>query len=101
MTLSHTVRDIEKLAGNVTDGPFIEDPDVSTSICHRRIRRRGVQIYPTKEPVARVLERDPPDGTTGPLVLKTLAAFLNSNGGKLIIGVADDGTPVGIERRRL
>ncbi len=29
-------------------------------------------------------------------VLKTLAAFLNTNGGELIIGVADDGTPVGI-----
>lgn len=30
-------------------------------------------------------------------VLKTMAAFLNSNGGKLIVGVADDGSPVGIE----
>lgn len=30
-------------------------------------------------------------------VLKTLAGFLNTNGGTLIVGVADDGTPVGIE----
>jgi hypothetical protein len=30
-------------------------------------------------------------------VLKTIAAFVNSNGGTLIIGVADDGEPVGIE----
>ena len=30
-------------------------------------------------------------------VLKTLAAFLNTNGGTLLIGVADDGAPVGIE----
>lgn len=30
-------------------------------------------------------------------VLKTLAGFLNTNGGKLIIGVRDDGTPLGIE----
>jgi hypothetical protein len=30
-------------------------------------------------------------------VLKTLAGFLNTNGGTLIIGVADDGTPLGIE----
>jgi hypothetical protein len=29
--------------------------------------------------------------------LKTIAGFLNTNGGTLIIGVADDGTPVGIE----
>lgn len=30
-------------------------------------------------------------------VLKTLAGFLNTNGGMLIVGVSDDGTPVGIE----
>ena len=30
-------------------------------------------------------------------VLKTLAGFLNSKGGTLIVGVADDGTPLGIE----
>ena len=30
-------------------------------------------------------------------VLKTLTAFLNADGGTLIIGVADDGTPIGIE----
>lgn len=30
-------------------------------------------------------------------VLKTLAAFVNANGGTLVIGVADDGEPVGIE----
>lgn len=33
------------------------------------------------------------------MILKTIAGFLNSaNGGTLIIGVADDGTPVGLER---
>ena len=30
-------------------------------------------------------------------VLKTLAGFLNSDGGQLFIGVSDEGTPVGIE----
>jgi Uncharacterized conserved protein len=30
-------------------------------------------------------------------VLKTIAAFLNSSGGTLVVGVADDGEPVGIE----
>lgn len=30
-------------------------------------------------------------------VLKTLAAFLNTGGGTLVIGVHDDGTPLGIE----
>lgn len=31
-------------------------------------------------------------------VLKTVAGFLNTNGGTLIIGMSDDGSPVGIER---
>jgi len=31
-------------------------------------------------------------------VLKTIAAFLNTEGGDLLIGVADDGSIVGIER---
>ncbi len=34
-------------------------------------------------------------------VLKTVAAFLNTEGGDLLIGVGDDGTIVGIERDRL
>ncbi len=34
-------------------------------------------------------------------VLKTVAAFLNTEGGDLLIGVGDDGSVVGIERDRL
>jgi hypothetical protein len=34
-------------------------------------------------------------------VLKTIAAFLNTEGGDLLIGVADDGAIVGIEKDRL
>ena len=34
-------------------------------------------------------------------VLKTIAAFLNTEGGDLLIGVADDGSVVGIERDQL
>lgn len=30
-------------------------------------------------------------------IIKTIAAFLNSEGGKLYVGVADDGTILGIE----
>lgn len=30
-------------------------------------------------------------------VLKTLAGFLNTNGGMLVIGISDDGSPVGIQ----
>ena len=38
-----------------------------------------------------------PDTRIELAVLKTVAGFLNTRGGSLIIGVADDGTPVGIE----
>lgn len=31
------------------------------------------------------------------MVLKTIAAFINTNGGTLVIGVTDDGEPVGLE----
>jgi type I restriction enzyme, R subunit len=34
-------------------------------------------------------------------VLKTIAAFLNTDGGDLLIGVADDGSIIGIERDQL
>ena len=34
-------------------------------------------------------------------VLKTVAAFLNTEGGDLLIGVADDGSIIGTERDRL
>src|SRR5204862_2515926 len=34
-------------------------------------------------------------------VLKTIAAFLNTEGGDLLIGVADDGSIVGIEKDQL
>lgn len=38
-----------------------------------------------------------PDKRMELAVLKTIAAFLNTDGGTLVIGLADDGTPVGIE----
>lgn len=37
------------------------------------------------------------DPTMENIVLKTLAGFLNRDGGTLLIGIADDGTPLGIE----
>ena len=41
------------------------------------------------------------DRTVTFAVLKTIAAFLNTEGGDLLIGVADDGSIVGIEKDRL
>ena len=38
-----------------------------------------------------------PDKRMEMAVLRTLAGFLNTNGGTLIVGVSDSGTPVGVE----
>lgn len=43
------------------------------------------------------LHTEKPDKRMEAAVLKTLAVFLNTNGGTLIVGVADDGTSVGID----
>jgi len=41
------------------------------------------------------------DRTVTYAVLKTIAAFLNTDGGDLLIGVADDGSIIGVERDQL
>jgi len=43
------------------------------------------------------LKEDKPDKTMEEVILKTVAAFLNSEGGTLLIGVADDGKVVGLQ----
>ena len=43
------------------------------------------------------LHTGPPDQRMELSVLKTLAGFLNTNGGTLVVGVSDDGTPLGIK----
>jgi hypothetical protein len=43
------------------------------------------------------LKEDKPDKTMEEVILKTIAAFLNSEGGTLLIGVADDGKVVGLQ----
>ena len=44
------------------------------------------------------LKEDRKDNRVTHAALKTIAAFLNTEGGDLLLGVADDGTVVGIER---
>ena len=44
------------------------------------------------------LKEDRKDQAVTRAVLKTIAAFLNTEGGDLLIGVADDGSIVGIEQ---
>lgn len=55
---------------------------------HERLERKSTFRWDLRaEKVNKVLERS---------VLKTVAAFLNTNGGHLLLGVADDGSAVGM-----
>ena len=47
------------------------------------------------------LREDRKDNRVTHAALKTIAAFLNTEGGDLLLGVADDGSVVGIEKDRL
>lgn len=50
-----------------------------------------------KATLRRNLHTGQPDERMELAILKTIAGFLNSRGGELVVGVSDDGTPVGIE----
>lgn len=46
------------------------------------------------------LHSDKKDGDVTHACIKTIAAFLNTDGGRLLIGIADDGEIIGIEKDR-
>jgi hypothetical protein len=66
------------------------------------IKRRESKTLEFKSTLRWSLKDDRQDDTAVThAVLKTIAAFLNTEGGDLLIGVADDGAIVGIERDKL
>ncbi|MBI5837113.1 MAG: putative DNA binding domain-containing protein [Candidatus Eisenbacteria bacterium] len=66
------------------------------------IKRGGSKTLDFKSTLRWNLQEDRQDDTAVThAVLKTIAAFLNTEGGDLLIGVADDGSIVGIEKDRL
>ncbi len=83
----------ERLSGEAVAEPIVEELDVAELIASGE--SDAVEFKST----LRVnLHTGKSDSRMEHTVLKTLAGFLNTNGGKLIIGVADDGTPVGIDK---
>ena len=58
-------------------------------------------VRPRMFPVRDVKDDKQDDKAITHSVLKTIAAFLNTEGGDLLVGVADDGAIVGIERDQL
>lgn len=61
------------------------------------IRGGESDVVEFKSTLRRNLHTGKPDKRMEYAVLKTLSGFLNTNGGTLVIGVTDDGEPVGIE----
>ena len=84
-------RGYEQLSGVVDPEPPEVTVDVDTMI--RAGESTAVEFKSTLRTNLHTRQRD---GRMERAVLKTLAGFLNTSGGTLIVGVADDGTPVGI-----
>lgn len=77
--------------------PEEEDEEAEAIDLIDLIRGGESDVVEFKSTLRRNLHTNKPDKKMEHAVLKTLAGFLNTNGGTLVIGVADDGKPVGIE----
>ena len=82
-------RDIEELAE--------DDEDTEAVDLIEMIRDGESDVVEFKSTLRTNLYTDKPDKNIEYASLKTLAGFLNTNGGRLVIGISDDGKPVGIE----
>ena len=82
----------ELLSGN--GGDTLLDNEISINDLVAQQENTGVEFKSTLRVNLHTNEKD---SKMELAVLKTLAGFLNRSGGTLIIGVADDGSPVGIE----
>jgi len=88
--IAETIREAyEKLAGQPGSAPV--PPKVSELIGNGE---SGAVEF--KSTLRTNLHTGEKDGRMEGAVLKSIAGFLNSHGGTLIIGVADDGSPVGL-----
>jgi membrane protein YdbS with pleckstrin-like domain len=92
LSIDH-VADPAQFAHSITHGSVGlagADPQVLVaSPEHERLERKSTFRWDLRaEKVNKTLERS---------ALKTVAAFLNTNGGHLLLGVADDGTAVGMQ----
>ena len=77
--------------------PEEDDEDAEAVDLIDMIRDGESDVVEFKSTLRTNLHTNKPDKKIEYTVLKTLAGFLNTKGGTLVIGVSDDGTPVGIE----
>ena len=79
-----------------TDDPEEDDDIVEVNLIDL-IRDGESDILEFKSTLRTNLHTDKHDNRIEHAVLKTLAGFLNTQGGSLIIGVSNEGTPLGVE----
>lgn len=85
------------------EGPDIDDPDGDEDDTEQEvdlidlIRGGESELVEFKETLRTNTHTAQRDKRMEHAVLKTLAGFLNANGGRLFIGVSNDGTPLGLE----
>ena len=81
-----------------SESPFAES-DVTTHEGLRSLINSGESASVEFKSTARLnLRTGSRDEAITWSVIKTIAAFLNTNGGTLLVGVEDDGRPIGVER---
>ena len=90
------VRDqgVNEIERDVEESPE-ENEDVGPVDLIDLIRDGESDVVEFKSTLRTNLHTSKPDKAIEYTVLKTLAGFLNTNGGTLVIGISDDGTPVG------
>ena len=81
----------------VVEEPVEDEEGVETVALIDMVRAGESDIVEFKSTLRTNLHTNKPDKKMEFAILRTLAGFLNTNGGTLVVGVSDDGTPVGIE----
>jgi predicted HTH transcriptional regulator len=90
--MAQTIRSAyERLAGSQKNAPL---PNLTVAGLLAAGEGQAIEF---KSTLRRNLHTSQHDPKIELAVLKTIAGFLNTQGGTLVIGVADDGTPVGVE----
>jgi hypothetical protein len=81
-----------------SDNPFAENEAANTAEKIRRVIAAGEsKVVEFKSTARKNLHTGEKDPAMEYAVLKSIAGFMNAHGGTLLVGVADDGTIVGIE----
>jgi hypothetical protein len=83
-----------------SDNPFAaaeREPESVADGIRRVIRAGESKVVEFKSTARKNLHTGQKDPVMELVVLKTVAGFMNTNGGTLLVGVADDGSLVGIE----